>query len=487
VHYIESAELVRVAVPKEATARALLVRRLDTLATLEHPHLVPLIAISPNGPDNLDVRLSRTGAVDLPTAVGSRGPLTAAEGAGVTVAIAQALAALHSVGLVHGGVRATDVLLRSDGSAMLRPRVTLPEHSDDPVDVTSLANLVESVLGFPGPSLNSEADEALRAVLARARAEDPRDRPEPGTLAALAHDAVTPEPVRLPEGSSLVSAAISGPVPIAGHVPLGAQTPSAWRSAARTLTGSIAAVDGRAWAASARRRATMPRTGGPATGLIARVVQPRTTVVSVVATGMIAAGVVAGVTAGAMALPGLLGSEEPAAAAPSPDATEQRWGGISPVANAKDPAGAAVALTERRLALLAGAVNDISTVNMEGSPAYAADKQILQELRQNGAQVVGASAEVASTEVVTMGPGAASALQSATTTSRTETEGTGAANGKQAAAKRKPIEAVVRIDYTITAHMQVSGDGETAVPASQESADLTLVWTSGGWRVSEVR
>lgn len=488
MHYIESAELVRVAVPTEAAARALLVRRLDTLATLDHPHLVPLIAISPNGPDNLDVRLSRTGVVDLPTAVGSRGPLTAAEGSGITVAIAQALAALHSVGLVHGGVRATDVLLRSDGSAMLRPRVTLPEHSDDPVDVTSLATLVESVLGFPGPSLNSEADEALRAVLARARAEDPRDRPEPGTLAALAHDAVKPEPVRLPEGSSLVSAALSGPVPIAGHVPLGAHTPSAWRSAARTLTGSLAAVDGRAWAASARRRATMPLSGRPATGMIGKVAQPRTTVVSVVATGMIAAGVIAGVTAAAMALPEVFGAEEPAVAAPSPEASTPRWGGgISPVANAKDPAGAAVALTERRLALLAGAVSDITAVNVEGSPAYTADKQILDELKQTGAQVVGASAEVASTEVVTMGPGAASALQSATTASRTETSETpGAAKGEPAA-KKEPIEAVVRIEYTITAHMQVSADGETAVPSSKESADLTLVWTPDGWRVSEVR
>ena len=485
MHYIESAELVRVAVPTEAASRALLVRRLDTLATLDHPHLVPLIAISPNGPDNLDVRLSRTGAVDLPTAVGSRGPLTAAEGAGITVAIAQALAALHSVGLVHGGVRPTDVLLRSDGSAMLRPRVTLPDHSDDPVDVTSLATLVESVLGFPGPSLNSEADEALRAVLARARAEDPRDRPEPGTLAALADEAVTSEPVRLPEGSALVSAALSGPVPIAGHVPLGAHTPSAWRSAARTLTGSIAAVDGKRWAATARRRATMPLTGR-AGG--AGAAQPRTTVVSVIATGMIAAGVVAGITAGAMAAPEVFGGEEPATSAPTPSAASSSLSvGVNPVANAKDPAGAAVELTSRRLALLAGAVSDIGTVNVEGSPAYMADKQILEELEQTGAQVVGASAQVKKTEVVTLGPGAASALQNATTASRTETsETSGTAAGKKSG-KKVPIEAVVRIDYTITAHMQVSETGETSVPASQESADLTLVWTPGGWRVSEVR
>lgn len=486
MHYIESAELVRVAVPTEAAARALLVRRLDTLATLDHPHLVPLIAISPNGPDNLDVRLSRTGAVDLPTAVGSRGPLTAAEGAGVTVAIAQALAALHSVGLVHGGVRPTDVLLRSDGSAVLRPRVTLPDHSDDPVDVTSLATLVESVLGFPGPSLDSEADEALRAVLARARAEDPRDRPEPGTLAALADEAVKPEPVRLPEGSALVSAALSGPVPIAGHVPLGAHTPSAWRSAARTLTGSIAAVDGRAWAATTRRRAAMSRADRvAAANATGKGLQQKTTVVSVVATGMIAAGVVAGITAGAMAAPEVFGSEEPAVSAPAPSTASSSLSvGVNPVANAKDPAGAAVELTTRRLALLAGAVSDISTVNVEGSPAYAADQQILDELKQTGAQVVGASAEVQKTEVVTLGPGAASALQNATTASRTETSET--AEG-ETTAERVPIEAVVRIDYTITAHMQVSDTGETAVPASKESADLTLVWTPGGWRVSEVR
>ncbi|MFI9487892.1 hypothetical protein ACIG47_16010 [Promicromonospora sp. NPDC052451] len=485
MHYIESAELVRVAVPTDAAARALLVRRLDTLATLDHPHLVPLIAISPNGPDNLDVRLSRTGAVDLPTAVGSRGPLTPAEGSGVTVAIAQALAALHSVGLVHGGVRPTDVLLRSDGTAVLRPRVTLPEHSDDPVDVTSLATLIESVLGFPGPSMHSEADEALRSVLARARAEDPRDRPEPGTLASLVHDAVPPEPVRLPDGSALVSAALSGPVPLTGHVPLGAHTPSAWRSAARTLTGSLAAVDGRAWAAKARRRATMPLSGSAGAAAVSGTTQPRTTAVSLVATGMIAAGVIAGVTAGVMALPNMFGSEEPAVAAPTPEASAPRWGGISPVANAKDPAGAAVELTERRLALLAGAVSDIKTVNVEGSPAYQADEKIIDELRQSGAQVVGASAEVESTELVTMGPGAASALEDVAPASLTTSESSDAPAAEQAS--KAPIEAVVRIEYTISAHLQVSTDGETAVPASKESADLILVWTPGGWRVSEVR
>jgi hypothetical protein len=483
VHYIESAELVRVAVPTEAAARELLVRRLDTLATLDHPHLVPLIAISPNGPDNLDVRLSRTGVVDLPTAVGSRGPLTAAEGSGITVAVAQALAALHSVGIVHGGVRPTDVLLRSDGSAMLRPRVTLPAHSDDPVDVTSLATLVESVLGFPGPSLNSEADEALRAVLARARAEDPRDRPEPGTLAALANEAVQPEPVRLPAGSAMVSAALSGPVPIVGHVPLGAPTPSAWRSATGSLTESP--VD--AGVSRARRRATMPLTRRARAAEQARnVAQPGTTTVSVFATAMIAAGVIAGVTAAAMALPGVFGGEEPAGAVQSP-ASSSLVVGVNPVSNAKDPAGAAAELTSRRLALLAGALSDIGAVNVEGSPAYRADQQILDELEQTGAQVVGASAEVQSTEVVTVGPGAASDLHQATTTARKETSGTpGAADGKQTA-KKVPIEAVVRIEYTITAHLQVSDGGETAVPASQESADLTLMWTPGGWRVSEVR
>jgi GTP cyclohydrolase III len=101
--------------------------------------------------------------------------------------------------------------------------------------------------------------------------------------------------------------------------------------------------------------------------------------------------------------------------------------------------------------------------------------------------VVGASADVQSMEVVTMGPGAASALQSATTASQTEGSEDGVAEGEQEADKKKPIEAVVRIEYTITAHMQVSDSGETAVPASQESADLTLVWTPQGWRVSEVR
>jgi hypothetical protein len=202
---------------------------------------------------------------------------------------------------------------------------------------------------------------------------------------------------------------------------------------------------------------------------------------------MIAAGVIAGVTAGAMALPGVFGSEEPAVAVQSPVASSSLVVGVNPVSNAKDPAGAAAELTSRRLALLAGALSDIGAVNVEGSPAYRADQQILDELEQTGAQVVGASAEVQSTEVVTVGPGAASDLQQATTAARNETSGTpGAADGKQTA-KKVPIEAVVRIEYTITAHLQVSDGGETAVPETQESADLTLMWTPGGWRVSEVR
>jgi hypothetical protein len=209
-------------------------------------------------------------------------------------------------------------------------------------------------------------------------------------------------------------------------------------------------------------------------------------VVSVVATAMIAAGVIAGITAGAMVLPQVFGGEEPAAAAAhSPSESSTPVSRINPVANAKDPAGAAVELTSRRLALLAGAVSDISTVNMEGSPAYAADKQILDELKRTGAQVVGASADVQSIELVTVGPGAASALQSATTASRTTTSETSVV--AEQSGSKVPIEAVVRIEYTITAHMQVSDNGERSVPASKESADLTLVWTPHGWRVSEVR
>src|SRR5690606_39588473 len=60
------------------------------------------------------------------------------------------------------------------------------------------------------------------------------------------------------------------------------------------------------------------------------------------------------------------------------------------------------------LALLAGAVSDPKTINVEGSPAYQADAKTLEELRNAGAQVVGASAEVLRTELVTVGPGARS-------------------------------------------------------------------------------
>src|SRR5690606_20259514 len=142
--------------------------------------------------------------------------------------------------------------------------------------------------------------------------------------------------------------------------------------------------------------------------------------------------------------------------------------------------------TARGLGLVGGAVADPRALNVEGAPAYQAGAKGLEEVRNAGAQVVGASAEVLRTELVTVGPGAANALQDVEPASLTRTSEGDATPAAQGGSK-EPVQAVVRIEYTISAHVQVSRDSETAVPASQETAELVLVWTPGGWRVSEVR
>jgi hypothetical protein len=130
-----------------------------------------------------------------------------------------------------------------------------------------------------------------------------------------------------------------------------------------------------------------------------------------------------------------------------------------PVLDRHDPAGAAGALTERRVALLTGAARldgaALRELDLPGSPAHETDRSLLERLSArrvtlNGAQV--AVHDVAALEA---------------TDERAE----------------------VTVEYEVSAHEQLAAGGAaTAVPASgPRTSTLSLVWTDAGWRVTEVR
>ncbi|MFE7408623.1 hypothetical protein ACFU5J_20900, partial [Isoptericola sp. NPDC057559] len=195
-------------IPTDAGTREVLLARVSALAALRHPCVEPVAAVDVRDDGTLALRRGGS-ATDLPTVLAVRGRLTSREAAGLLVAVARGLAALHSAGLRQGLVGAEDVVLAPDGAAMLRPRAEAPGPpaaggDGEAADVHSLAALVADLLGDRG----DDDATALRAVLAPASAPDPRVRPEAGTLAAQADAAVPAEPVRLPEPAALAAAAL---------------------------------------------------------------------------------------------------------------------------------------------------------------------------------------------------------------------------------------------------------------------------------------
>jgi hypothetical protein len=127
-----------------------------------------------------------------------------------------------------------------------------------------------------------------------------------------------------------------------------------------------------------------------------------------------------------------------------------------------DPAGAARALTALRLALLTEGTGDLSSVVVGGSSAEVRDTAVLEAL--DGVDVLDARAEVVD--------------------ARLGEDWSPAPTGAGAA----PTDAVVEVDYAVSAHRQRTDDSELHVPATpRTTVVLVLRWTDDGWRVAEVR
>jgi hypothetical protein len=431
-------EVARLDVPEGPGLRAALVEHLHALSEV-HEHLVAVRGVVEAGESSLVVLTDHVDGLRLDELAAAREPFRAAEAVTVLVPVAQGLAALHRDGRAHGSLDAACVVVASSGRAVLRPPLT-PSSGATADDVRDLARLVLDLVPPPAsshPSYRASVDPeeardlaALHAELAVALRDEPSARPAAGTFAARCYDAVEPRPVVMPDAARLVAGAFGG------------------RRTVRPGTGASTASGGTV-------------RGGTRTGDRGARTRRRRTVRAVATSGGILVGcavlVVLLVVLGPSRTAAPDGDEpSPSTAATEPDA------GTRAVLDPDDPSGAARALTARRLALLSEGAGDLSSVVVAGSSAEASDAAVLEAL--DGVAVLDARAEVFDArlgEDWTPAPA-----------------GTGT----------EPADAVVEVDYAVSAHRQRTDDGELHVPATQRTTVvLVLRWTDDGWRVAEVR
>lgn len=476
---------VVVPVPADAAARDALTARLAALTDVRHAHLVAVLDVRTVRPGAVDVDLARGEAADLPAVLAVRGRLSPGEAGAVGINIAQALAALHAAGLVHGPVEPGDVVLRSGGAPALRPRVTTPPEEWTPAeDVRAVARLVDMLLGSRSGARAAatgldgdpvvDPDGALRTTLAPALAADGRRRPEAGTLAALIDGACEPCDVRLPDPATLAAAALTGarrPVVVPErHGGSGTGGGRGRRGGVGRPAHGGPQEDGGQRSTVRPARRPVPRVAvvvagvGLAVGVMtgaALQLRPgaaETRGGAMVASSHARAGSEAGASQGAASPAGP--DAQPAArrargGAPSASpAAKPASGAQDPVLDRSKPAEAGAALTQRRLDLLAGTVTDVGSVDAAGSPALDADAALLARLQEAGTRPVDPHASVTSAAVVS---------EEATT-------------------------AQIRVEYVVEAHAQRAADGATTqVSASAPAVSvLSLLWTSQGWRVEGV-
>lgn len=430
-------------VPADALVRDELRRRVAALAGLEHQHVARVAPLLELRDGTAAVLQAEVPGPDLQTVAGARGAWRPGEVATIVVPLAEALAALHAIGIAHGDVAPGNVVLGPDGRPVLvdlvlgaaateagTPGLAAPERrggATAAADVHALARLGLALLGAgegggegggdggAQHGTNGGADDAapLVAVLSAAAATDPAARPSAARLAADVYAACPPEPVRTPDAAVLARLALRRLAVPPDDSTIRLVTPSAGRP---------------------RGRHRQPRS--------------RRGVVAVVAAGLALAGVVAGAGHGRPAEPGAPGSVG------SPAAAVVRGAGST------DPVTAAIRLTRDRAAALAeGDSPALAAVTVPGSPAAAADAVVAGEAWRR--TPTGGGVEVSEARLLDVAPGTPTVARVAVTA-------------------RAWVRTGEPADRT--------GSAEPSPEPSPESVTVVLVLnrTADGWRVSAV-
>lgn len=166
-------------------------REVSVLRRLDTPYVVRLRAVIGSGADAVLV-LDHAAGGSLAALLARRGSLDPGEVVTIGGPLAQALAAAHARGLVHGDVTPANVLFTADGMPLLCglgvARAAAGRAAAD--DVWALAALCQQLLAPDAPRALVEAIEAGLVA-------DPAARPDAAALACLLRRAHAAAPVRL--------------------------------------------------------------------------------------------------------------------------------------------------------------------------------------------------------------------------------------------------------------------------------------------------
>ena len=217
--------LKRVPAGADLTARDRLRREAAVLVGVQHPHVVRLRGV--HGVDDaLVLVLDLAPGGSLARLLATRGTLSPGEVVTLGVPLAQALAAVHAQGLVHGDVTPANVLFAADGrpllgdlgvagltglppgevggtSGFVDPAVLAGAAPGPPSDVHGLAaTCLTALTGRPpydgqGRRVPLTDAPTMVAALEPALAADPVARPTAERLAVALFEAAVAEPVRL--------------------------------------------------------------------------------------------------------------------------------------------------------------------------------------------------------------------------------------------------------------------------------------------------
>ncbi|GII98068.1 protein tyrosine kinase [Sediminihabitans luteus] len=514
---------VAVAVPPQVDAAD---PRLRRLLGVRHPSLVAVRSVEWAGSGAV-VLLDDVRGTRLDEVLADRGTLAPGEVVTLGIRVAQALAALHAAGVVHGGLDARDVLVAQDSSVRLVPRLGAVAGAQGAADVARLAALLAACLGQPSRTEAAREPDPqatrVREVVAAARRAPV---PAPGTFAAqvaecgpavavatTAPGRATPQrgrsarvPGSRPSGSRASGSRASG-ARASGARPSGSRVSDPRASGVRALSD-----------AGRRGRAGLLATlsvGAVAVAVLAVVLGPRTAGPSgtVDADGGTVAGTDTGGahTAGADTARSDTAGSEHVGAGGGPGAAGDAHDGDGLLHDRTDPVAAAGELTRRQVAARAAADDDAwSRLVVPGSPASASGPGRPETARvvspADGVEVVVADAVVV--DPIARPDAATSAVGEPDTTTRSATGSSAPATSAEATSAEKttaettsavrtdavPTDAVppawtlVRVRYEIGAHVQVVDGVEVPVEASGPlEATLALAWDDGaGWRVAQV-
>lgn len=432
---------VKVAHPRDATARAAVEREHDVLQRVRHPHVARPVLATQLDDGRTALVVEHAGGGSLADLIAARGGLRPGEVSTLLVGVARGLTALHRAGLAHGDLTAANVLLTATGRPVVADLGSAVELSADGVaavdDVRALGALIRVCLtGVLRPTrsdLAAISEPAALALLDLAECCTPTGRdgagPLPDEIARQAWTTCPPQAIRLVAPQEWLAA---------GVAPMSRPDPTVRRSDAPAQRSEV------------RLPADWDQ---EPTWIDPDTAQPGSRRRWLWAAALVSLAAGAGSLIGmVLASPGATPTRSASTSTPS---SVPARSSVPTRSNVPDLAVVRDLAAARGRAFAAASADALRAADLAGSAAMAADRQVVERLRRTGSRLVGLTFTVHTVEV-----------------SPDDT-------GMQ-----------VRADVSTSGYRQVDATGRVLASAparAHENVHLVLRHTAAGWRVVSAR